>query len=298
MHLADTTDVRTLRRDPWFTRGWTLQELLAPKRVKFFGKSWQPITTNSLDNDKDSKLKHPLWDHISDITNISRPQILDFKPGIHHARDALVWVSKRQTTRTEDMAYCLIGLLGVPLSIAYGEGQTAFYRLQVEILQRSHDMRLFTWQGQPSIDNSMLAAGPHCFSSLSTQPLFSRTPTDVVDLSYTLTNYGLRIPLSVYSVPSGMQDVGVGVSGNPKMTLEVAGLGHITVELQTRENYESVEVAVLGEVASQSSDRKNGLAILIGFKDSQWKRITTRERIILSCPIDTAWRTPQIKFVE
>ena len=39
VHLADTTSLPTLERDPWFTRGWTLQELLAPKRVKFFGKS-------------------------------------------------------------------------------------------------------------------------------------------------------------------------------------------------------------------------------------------------------------------
>ena len=74
-----------------------------------------------------------------------------------------MWVSKRKTTRIEDIAYCLIGLLGIPLSIAYGEGNMAFRRLQVEILQHSHDMGLFAWIGQPSAYNSMLAEGPQCF---------------------------------------------------------------------------------------------------------------------------------------
>ena len=121
VHLANTTNLATLKRDPWFTRGWTLQELLAPKRIRFFTKLWEPIIPFGLtDNDKDhdSKLGVPLWQNISSITNIPVCTLLDFTPGINHAMDALVWASKRKTTRVEDIAYCLIGLWGIPLLIA------------------------------------------------------------------------------------------------------------------------------------------------------------------------------------
>ena len=100
---------------------------------------------------------------ISDITQIPCCRLLNFTSGIKHARDAFVWVSKRKTTRVEDIAYCLIGLLAIPLLIAYGEGNMAFHRLQVEILQHSHNLGLFAWTGQPSTYNSMLAEGPQCF---------------------------------------------------------------------------------------------------------------------------------------
>jgi hypothetical protein len=295
VHLADTTDVTSLNRDQWFTRGWTLQELLAPNRVKFFGESWKPITTYSFDDDKNrnTKSKKHLWNHILGITDISSERIFNFKPGVHQARDALVWLSKRRTTRVEDMAYCLIGLLGIPLSIAYGEGETAFYRLQVEILQRSPDMGLFVWQGYSATGNSMLAARPDYFSSLAFQPLFSQTSTDEIDRSYSLTNFGLRIPLPVYSIPPGKWHMG-GEWGNPVIIMEVAGLGRITVKVQTKDNYESVELAVLGKERNRWYGDYEDLAIVLGFKDSQWKRIS-KDYIILSRSIKTVLRTRFIR---
>ena len=76
VHLADTTSFRTLRQDPWFTRGWTLQELLAPRRIKFFEKSWRHVTLDSINNDKDSELEVPsLWPIISSITRIPVPTL-------------------------------------------------------------------------------------------------------------------------------------------------------------------------------------------------------------------------------
>ena len=197
VHLANTTYLLDLRQDPWFTRGWTLQELLGPKRVKFFTKSWQHLTFDSINNNKDFNFKVPLWEIISFITRIPLPMLLDFISGIDHARDALVWVSNRKTTCTEDIAYCFIGLLGIPFSIAYGKGNMAFCRLQVEILQHSHDMGLFAWRGHPFPYNSMLAEGPECFSESSRQshlcPLSmpkSQTLTNifhVFDPTYALT---------------------------------------------------------------------------------------------------------------
>src|SRR5436305_4871678 len=55
------------------------------------------------------------------------------------------WASKRQTTRVEDMAYCLMGLFGVNMPMLYGEGERAFGRLQEEIMKTSDDHTLFAW---------------------------------------------------------------------------------------------------------------------------------------------------------
>jgi hypothetical protein len=182
---------------------------------------------------------------------------------------------------------CLIGLLGIPLSIAYGEGEMAFYRLQVEILQRTPDMGLFVWQGQSAVGNSMLAARPDSFSSLTLRPLSSHTLADDVDRSYSLTNFGLRIPLLVYRIPADEWRVD---NRDPKITLTMAELGPITMKLQTREDYDFVELAFLGRVDGERGD----LAILLGFKDGQWKRIST-EHIMLSRPSGTALQTRFIR---
>ena len=302
MHLASTLDLSSMRKDLWFTRGWTLQELLAPKRLRFFGKSWKRITPNSVDNDKTvDNFLVPLWHHISDITSISIDRLLHFNPGIDNAREALVWASKRQTTRVEDIAYCLIGMLDVPLSIAYGEGNMAFRRLQVEILQHSHDMGLFAWTGQSSSYNSMLAAGPNCFSSLTLQPLFAQAQMDSnstsVDPAYALTKYGLRIPLPVYSAKILRKQDSQTVLGNTstsmvEISLQAEELGEITVKSPDLTKYEAIEVAILVDLAGKPST----IAILLGCEDRRWKRIPTEHHITLRRR--KAWRTPKIRFLD
>ena len=301
VHLANTTSLLDLRRDPWFTRGWTLQELLAPKRVKFFRKSWKDITLDSIDNDKDSDLNLSLWQIISLITRIPLPTLLDFTPGINHARDALVWVSNRKTTRIEDTAYCLIGLLGIPFSIAYGEGNMAFRRLQVEILQHRHDMGLFAWIGQPSAYNSMLAEGPQCFSESSRQsdlqPLSmrkSQTVTNVFDLTYAFTNYGLRIPLSIYTVLSWE----VWDAPSFRFRLRAENLGSIQaqliVNLSYLEDYDHLKIALLVDLVTTESSAS--IAILLGYKDGRYKRIPTKKHITVSRPTEPT--APEMIFIE
>ncbi|KAG8817866.1 hypothetical protein FRC17_011061 [Serendipita sp. 399] len=182
-----------MEQDPWFTRGWTLQELLAPRRLAFYSKEWRQIT-------KSDSIKRPiepievvnrrmangdmiLWHRIAKITGIDLNDLLEFKPGVYDVRKRMTWASKRNTTRIEDMAYCLIGIFKVNLSIAYGEKEAAFYRLQVEILQNSNDISLFDWQDPTSEFNSLrkdvsLPAG--------NDPTFAQT------------NLGIRIPLAIY----------------------------------------------------------------------------------------------------
>ncbi|KAG8836279.1 hypothetical protein FRC17_007429 [Serendipita sp. 399] len=220
VYLGATNNCVDMRQDPWFSRGWTLQELLAPKRFAFYSSYWMQITNGDstrhpveLEREKEEygeKYWHEggstkktqeeasetfLWATIADVTGIDIEDLLNFKPGLYDVGKRMGWASKRVTTRIEDMAYCLIGIFGVNLSIAYGEKERAFYRLQVEILQNSNSKALFDWQGDASNYNSMLAASPACFSKrLNLQanefPTSNRDPT-------TLTSAGIRICLEV-----------------------------------------------------------------------------------------------------
>lgn len=131
-----TTDA-SFESSRWFTRGWTLQELLAPTHVKFFARDWSFI------GDRDS-----LADQISRATRIQEIYLhthhgnrLDFLRRASAAQK-IHWASTRETTREEDIAYCLLGLLDVNMSLRYGEGGTkAFQRLQGKI----YDPSILAW---------------------------------------------------------------------------------------------------------------------------------------------------------
>jgi len=60
----------------------------------------------------------------------------------------LSWAERRTTTRVEDGAYCLIGLLGIEMGLLYGEGILAFKRLWETILQSREDYSIFLYTGR------------------------------------------------------------------------------------------------------------------------------------------------------
>ena len=124
------------RRSRWHTRGWTLQELLAPKSVIFLTRDWRPFGS-----------KMELAPVLEDITGIPR-SVLTLQREVADVSVAqrMSWMAKRETTRAEDTAYCLLGIFGIALPLLYGEGgQQAFQRLQEEIMRRSPDTSLFAW---------------------------------------------------------------------------------------------------------------------------------------------------------
>lgn len=126
----------------WFTRGWTLQELLAPKKVEFYSQGWVAFGDRT-----------GLADFITDITGIERRFLL-VDQSLASAAKKMSWAAHRQTSRTEDIAYCLMGLFDVNMPLLYGEGEKAFIRLQEEISKVTGDNSLFAW-GQP------YELGPH-----------------------------------------------------------------------------------------------------------------------------------------
>jgi hypothetical protein len=292
VHLGETTELGTMLRDPWFTRGWTLQELLAPKAIKFYSQTWLPFTAERNDKIADTKSGICLWEIISEITGIPQVQLLNFEPGTISVRERMVWVSKRKTTRIEDMAYCLIGIFNIPLSIAYGEGQVAFHRLQVEIVQRSHDRGLFVWSGSPSPQNSMFAKGPEAFLPLKGSFLTAgENEAGSADPTYALTSYGLRIQLSIYDV-RGIKPLGEH-GGAWTYNLEVPGLEAIEVAFEFKIPKGKHTIGILGNILGNKSPAI--ALILLEISSRRYKRMATKDVIKLP---SARWKAPEVIFIE
>lgn len=121
----------------WFSRGWTLQELLAPREMEFYDKEWAYMGTKT-------GMKAP----IEAITGIDQ----SYLAGYDNFRQACIaqkmsWMVGRTTTREEDIAYSMVGLFGITMTPIYGEGRRAFKRLQEILLSNiAMDESLFAWR--------------------------------------------------------------------------------------------------------------------------------------------------------
>jgi hypothetical protein len=111
------------RKSRWFTRGWTLQELIAPESVVFFSSEGMRL------GDRES-----LEQQIHEITGIAI-EALHGTPLSHFSVDErMSWRAQRRTKRQEDEAYSLLGIFDIHMPLIYGEGkEKAFIRLQEEI---------------------------------------------------------------------------------------------------------------------------------------------------------------------
>jgi hypothetical protein len=178
-----------LRNSLWFTRGWTLQELLASYRVVFLDCAWEII------GDRQS-----LAGLISNITGI--PELYLNRPGqLCNASVAMKmsWASRRMTSRLEDRAYSLLGLFGVNMPLLYGEGRNAFRRLQLEILKISDDESIFAWRETEHRTefHGMLAARPEYFANSCT---IARRPFTDERPPYSMTHKGLKLHVPTHVV--------------------------------------------------------------------------------------------------
>ncbi|KAG1737452.1 heterokaryon incompatibility protein-domain-containing protein [Suillus lakei] len=142
VHLAQSQSLETLGSDEWILRGWTLQELLAPLRMKFYGPRWTPLTQN--ENDKDDAA---VILTLSRVTKIPPNDLCDFRPGPNRAWEKMTWAARRKTTRIEDIAYSLTGIFDISMPIAYGEGDRAFKRFIAELIQSCKEWQILVWAG-------------------------------------------------------------------------------------------------------------------------------------------------------
>jgi hypothetical protein len=156
------------RKSRWWTRGWTLQELLAPQYTIFFDSTWErlfmpemsqglfkkivlPVSALKDPQQRSEQQIQPIIEQVqyrllTEITGIpSAVLVKELQLSQVSAACKFAWASQRMTTRTEDKAYCLMGLLGVNMPLLYGEGDKAFVRLQEAVISSSDDISLLAW---------------------------------------------------------------------------------------------------------------------------------------------------------
>lgn len=198
------------RRSRWFTRGWTLQELIAPQSLVFYDQEWVEIGDRS--------------SHAVEISNITGIDLSVIQKGSGKSvQDCCIaqrmsWASTRRTTRVEDEAYCLLGIFDINMPLLYGEGQRAFLRLQEEIMKVVDDDSILAWGFNPrttfssdmitieeigtSNPRGPLAPSPLEFKDCGDLQIFTNAAAP-----FSMTNVGLqiRLPLIRVSTPDNAQ---------------------------------------------------------------------------------------------
>ncbi|KAF9473425.1 hypothetical protein BDN70DRAFT_383954 [Pholiota conissans] len=208
-YLSETETLSQLAKDPWFSRGWTLQELLAPDHLKFYNRTWGQLTAEPND-----KYDENIQEQIKIATTITTEELLANHLIQVPISRKMQWAAKRQVTRAEDIAYSLMGLFDISMSIAYGEGaKLAFSRLIKEILGNcKYDiLDVFNWGGEYMTRiSTLLPSSPQAF--LERDDLLDVSPILMEPL--TLTHMGLRVPVLI--VPTKVAISSVTARYNPK----------------------------------------------------------------------------------
>ncbi|KAF3764610.1 hypothetical protein M406DRAFT_41954, partial [Cryphonectria parasitica EP155] len=181
----------------WWTRGWTLQELIAPRNLNFYDCEWNDHGGKRMRSEEVSKITG------IDLAALENINSLKSMP----VGRKMSWAALRQTTREEDMAYCLLGIFDVNMSLIYGERGKAFTRLQEEILKKTNDMTLFAWtcqkQGQQSKPSSTLT--PKGCKSQMYRGILARSPVEFVNCREVMPDHALQLNKESALTNSGLR---------------------------------------------------------------------------------------------
>ncbi len=246
-YLADVNatgaDGVAFEKSRWFTRGWTLQELIAPEHDCFYDTYWSFLGRRHADITAfDDSHAEDLAERISLTTGIPIPilrwprkSLEDFfrlllkrlnsddyyDAGLSEALSSfsiaqkMSWAARRLTTRVEDEAYSLMRLFGVNMPLLYGEGRHAFFRLQQEILRTSNDQSILAsvqensgriWEPCP-----LLASSPRSFSDSSVErptvgvPVWPRDNTQPLPGAPKLSPFAKALEISLCLCPLNLE---------------------------------------------------------------------------------------------
>jgi ankyrin repeat protein len=189
--FLEDVPARLFPESRWFTRGWTLQELIAPDTVVFLNRDWAEIGT-----------RDTLQREISECTGIPLTILSGVDElGAFSVAQRMSWASRRQTSRIEDRAYSLLGIFGINMPLIYGEGIRAFIRLQEEIIRTLEDYTIFAWKDGNS-HGGLLALSPDAFADSAT---FVRAyyPAFATKETWTLSNRGVQLRLPFMGIGPG-----------------------------------------------------------------------------------------------
>ncbi|KAF8204558.1 hypothetical protein BJ912DRAFT_921 [Pholiota molesta] len=280
-HLPDTTSFENMHADNWFKRGWTLQELLAPKNMQFYyDHPWARLVTSNALNDKaDRKIQ----EIILKATRIQANELISFNPlAGSDVATRMSWAASRKTTRGEDRAYSLMGIFGVNYSTSYGEGsERAFFRLIEAIIasrHTSHVIQVLNWGGDAISDiihpSRLIPSRPECYlfkgSQAKAKSADSTTVNPVVEETQT---EGIEPTLFVKETYIGDAEATAETSLFFPTLLEPMTLTHLG--LRVRLLLIKVDVTAV-HLHDDDSNRKSGpfdLTIKLGFPSATFETV-------------------------
>ncbi|KAF8196416.1 hypothetical protein BJ912DRAFT_955073 [Pholiota molesta] len=233
-YLAETVTLADMANDTWFTRGWTLQELLAPSQMKFYNADWKKLV-ESLENDKEN---FGVLKQIERATTITENELKWHILALPISR-RMQMAAPRQVTREEDSAYSLMGIFGVSISTAYGEGSgRAFCRLLQEILNTTSFsvVDIFNWGGDDrSLISALLPSSPRLYLRRPTFQLLDIAMNPIEPLM--LTHLGLRVTVVLMSAISIQ---------NPALRYDSIGDYHAVTNVLAHTHYVSANKIIPG----------------------------------------------------
>lgn len=290
----------------WFTRGWTLQELIAPREVLFYRRDWSFMG-----------LRSSLANRITGITGIAEDILSDHileNVGRFSVAARLAWAAWRKTSREEDRAYALMGLFGVNMPTIYGEGQkAAFLRLQNEIFRSSADHSIFAWRDIAWMmdDDSGSVSGPtvtlHTIpgdssSQTYTRPLY-RSPIHTAWDLFAPSPDAFASPHLIHSVPYVNMDLNLNDSSRINTLSKYSMTSHgmrVQLLLELIQKHESGRLVFLAHLACKVQDGKNTVAIyLVSEQPGHFLRLSPKELVEIEEPnIVTSALTLEDVFVS
>lgn len=177
------------QKSRWFTRGWTLQELIAPQSVEFFSSNGKLLGN-----------KKSLEQQLHGITGIKISALRGTPLSTFSIEERMSWGENRQTKREEDKAYSLLGIFDIYLPLIYGEGAgNAFRRLQEEVDKRrgKHQLEEQSTNPQTFVSvkrlkplHNQLPSVPSCgIPNFSNPKPFSNSQSSVHNSKYKIVSY-------------------------------------------------------------------------------------------------------------
>lgn len=180
----------SIRHCRWFSRSWTLQELIAPLHIKFYDGEWNFCFTKEMASAALARITGidcGILNHKIDLVAVSVAQKMS-------------WAATRQSTRIEDVAYSLLGIFGINMPLLYGEEERAFLRLQSEIISSYPDSTILAWILRPEISGDVSEMPDDSYSGvMASSPMFFQDCAEVKTLSnpslfdFSMSNRGIQL---------------------------------------------------------------------------------------------------------
>ncbi|CEJ93232.1 hypothetical protein VHEMI08840 [[Torrubiella] hemipterigena] len=203
----DSFDEEGLAQCRYWTRSWTLQELIIPQNVQFYDASWK-LCGEKHDADVSTI--------VSTVTGIPVPVLVEPDALWDTALAVrMSWAARRTCRREEDIAYSLLALAGVTLQVRYGEGSEAtFLRFQEEVLRNTRDTSLLAWRSSVGdLPRGLLARSPLEFQHFQSTPANDSRPWEF-DGAMCFNSRGIQIQSNVQTQDTVMTlDIGRDASG-------------------------------------------------------------------------------------